>query len=79
MSAKNKLIMVTGHFSPRVNQTPEGVIKDMLRYDGGYIVGDFNVSEHPEIKSQNVFRVLVSCSSFTPERWKSFGLKVEEV
>ena len=73
-------IRVRGHYYPRLNQTPEGVMKDMLRYDSGSPVGKIEVSPVNETtSSQWNFRAIVQAERYTHARWQSFGLYTTEV
>ena len=51
----------------------EKCIADMLRYDNG-AVRKINLET-----DKKHFTCLVTCSSYTPDRWHSFGLKTKEL
>ena len=69
------ILKVSGVYSFR-DATPEKTMADMLRYDDGEMV---NFEEHPieGIRASKRFIAEVHTNHFTPERWRSFGLKAE--
>ena len=78
---KKYYIEVTGSFSPR-HSTPEGVVKDMLRYDSGMILGEVKLWDFEGLVSpgrMRGFTMLVQSEQYTLGRWNSFGLKTKEV
>ncbi len=54
--------------------SPEASIADMLRYDDGELIS-WTAQDIPDLKASKRFNAEVHTNSFTPERWKSFGLK----
>ena len=71
-------IEVDGTYSHEFS-TPERVVKDMLRYDGGLIIGEVKTWELECFKSQKGFKMVVQCDEYTKARWDSFGLRTKEV
>ena len=75
-SSKNRemivRIEVRGWYGPR--SSPEGVIRDMLRYDDGTIE-----STEEEPGRPRYFIAIVNCKRFTKERWGSFGLSTKKL
>ena len=73
-------IRVKGHYYPRINQTPEGVMKDMLRYDSGSPVGKIEISPvNSTTSSKWNFRAIVQAEQYTHARWQSFGMYTTEI
>lgn len=80
MKPRKIWIRVKGRYYPRINQTPEGVMKDMLRYDSGSPVGNIEVSPVDEATSSRWnFSAIIQAEQYTPDRWKSFGLATFEI
>ena len=74
---KRYYIEVNGTYSHKF-ATPEGTVKDMLRYDGGIILGEVKTWELENIKSRQGFKMLVQSDQYTKARWDSFGLRTKE-
>ena len=73
-------IRVKGHYYPRINQTPEGVMKDMLRYDSGSPVGKIEISPmNATTSSKWNFSAIVQAEQYTHDRWQSFGMYTAEI
>ena len=61
-------IEVRGWYGPR--SSPEGIMRDMLRYDEGTMESTEDESGRPRH-----FIAIVNCKRHTKARWESFGLK----
>jgi hypothetical protein len=61
---------VKGIYSQKFS-SPEKTLKEMLRFDEGEI---------ESVESENeTFTAIVLVRKYTPDRWKSFGLKTKRV
>lgn len=56
------------------DETPEPTIADMLRYDDGEMIS-YTTSDISGLRANRRFEAEVHSNDFTPDRWKSFGLK----
>ena len=54
--------------------SPESTIADMLRYDDGELINWIS-REIEGLRTRKHFVAEVHTNHFTPDRWKSFGLK----
>ncbi len=75
---KRYYIEVDGTYSNSF-ATPEGTVADMLRYDGGLILGEVKTWDLENLKSRQGFKMVVQCDEYTKARWDSFGLRTKEV
>jgi hypothetical protein len=53
--------------------TPEEYMRDMLRYDDGWIEAIWDYPTGKPFESVR-FTAIVHLNGYTPERWRSFGL-----
>lgn len=79
MAKKRRYYIEVSGTYPHKFATPEGVVKDMLRYDGGLIIGEVQTWDLDNLKSQQGFKMVVQCDEYTKARWDSFGLRTKEV
>ena len=75
---KHRYIEVVGRYSHQF-ATPQGTVADMLRYDGGIILGEVETWDLEKTRSQKGFKMLVQSDQYTEARWSSFGLRTKEV
>lgn len=67
-------VEVTGDYA-YMHTTPKATMAGMLRYNGGRLEEIISDEPMEDIKSRRKFRAIVVLGEYTPERWKSFGLK----
>jgi len=67
------ILKVTGYYGFR-DPTPEATMADMLRYDDGEMIG-YRDLPGSAFRASKLFEAEVHTNSFTPERWRSFGLR----
>ena len=76
---KRYYIEVSGTYSNSF-ATPQGTVADMLRYDGGLILGEVKTWDLENLGNRwQGFKMVVQCDEYTKARWDSFGLKTTEV
>lgn len=68
-------LRVTGQYY-KPDGSPEATMADMLRYDDGELV-DWKPIPIAGLRVYEGFVAEVHTNRFTPDRWKSFGLKAE--
>ncbi len=67
------ILKVTGMYWTG-DKSPESTMADMLRYDDGALIS-WKRSDIEGLRAHKHFEAEVRANDFTPERWRSFGLK----
>lgn len=68
------LVKISGVYSP-FHGSIKGQIADMLRYDGGKLVEVTKDEPVEGLRTNHRYEAIVELSSYTPERWRSFGIR----